>query len=453
MKGFVPTPQQTVDLMVSMLFEERKPRPQETILDPGCGNGAFIEGIVRWCVAHHTPIPNILGIDSDPRRIQEARIKLRQYKSVRIVQDDFLSNAVSKQFSFIIGNPPYVPITGLSERERAIYRSRYQTAHGRFDLYLLFFEKALSLLLPRGRLVFITPEKYLYVDSAASLRRLLGGFQVRSIQLANEDTFPDLVTYPTITEVVNSSEPCNTTALLRDGMRRQVSFPADGKSWWPAIHGVDPRQGEPAGQTLRDLCVRISCGVATGADSVFVLPTNQLAVGLRAFAYPTISGRQLITTAPGLPTSTHSLLIPYAPEGNLLKEKQLNGFRTYLTQHQNKQKLLQRTCATFKPWYAFHENPPLPEILRPKILCKDISPVPRFWVDRSGSLVPRHSVYYIVPKHADHIDNLCQYLNSEQVATWLTTHCQRAANGFLRLQSQVLKQLPIPRGFNSNHKS
>ncbi len=37
-------------------------------------------------------------------------------------------------------------------------------------------------------------------------------------------------------------------------------------------------------------------------------------------------------------------------------------------------------------------------ILRPKILCKDIGEKPQFWVDRSGQIVPRHSVYYIVPQ-------------------------------------------------------
>jgi len=49
-----------------------------------------------------------------------------------------------------------------------------------------------------------------------------------------------------------------------------------------------------------------------------------------------------------------------------------------------------------------------------------------------------------VPKDASRIYELADYLNSPRVRFWLTAHCQRATNNFLRLQSHVLKQLPIP---------
>jgi hypothetical protein len=103
-----------------------------------------------------------------------------------------------------------------------------------------------------------------------------------------------------------------------------------------------------------------------------------------------------------------------------------------------------RTCAARKPWYSYHDNAPLNEILRPKILCKDISPTPFFVADNDGEIVPRHSTYYIVPKDPTQIPELVEYLNSRAAARWLLAHCQRAANGFLRLQSGVLKRLPVP---------
>ena len=58
--------------------------------------------------------------------------------------------------------------------------------------------------------------------------------------------------------------------------------------------------------------------------------------------------------------------------------------------------------------------------------------------------MPRHSVYYIVPADAGIIERLCDYLNSAEAGRWLAEHCQRAANGFLRLQSNILKAMPIP---------
>ena len=87
---------------------------------------------------------------------------------------------------------------------------------------------------------------------------------------------------------------------------------------------------------------------------------------------------------------------------------------------------------------------PLRDLLRPKLLCKDITATPYFWVDAEGSIVPRHSVYYIVPRDATKLEALQAYLNGPFATGWLRANCQHAANGFLRLQSSVLKRLPVP---------
>jgi hypothetical protein len=70
-------------------------------------------------------------------------------------------------------------------------------------------------------------------------------------------------------------------------------------------------------------------------------------------------------------------------------------------------------------------------MLRPKLLCKDITETPFFVVDRAGELVPRHSVYYIVPYDSAALQPLEEYLNSDEAGAWLRAHCQRAANGYL----------------------
>lgn len=439
MKGYIPTPAETVDLMADRLFRSKPPSRDSSILDPGCATGAFIAGIVRWCEARKLAIPRIVGIDSDLRHLTEARARFDQYPSVEIRHADFLSNRLP-EFDYVIGNPPYVPITALDEREKARYRRSFATASGRFDLYLLFFEQALNCLVPGGRLVFITPEKFLYVDTAEPLRVLLAEKRLEEILLLNENTFGDLVTYPTVTVLSNMARNGRTKIKLRTGEKIAVHLAADGRSWMPTLHG-DHREID--GPALEDICVRISCGVATGSDSVFVHETKSLPVHLRRFAHSTISGRELCPQNPKL-ISTRSMLIPYSVDGELLGERELGAMKAYLSEPARLFKLQNRTCVQRKPWYAFHETPPLSDILRPKILCKDITATPMFWVDRSGALVPRHSVYYIVPSESDDIRDLCDYLNSDYAADWLNAHCQRAANGYLRLQSAILKKLPIP---------
>lgn len=441
MRGFVPTPDHIVDLMVEKLFARRPPSVDSVVLDPGCGLGAFELGIVRWCRRRRRAVPRIIGVEHDPCRARMAEASLKEHSTVKIVNEDFLARS-RRRFDYVIGNPPYVPITRLSVEEKTRYRTEYDTARGRFDLYLLFFEQSLRLLRPGGRLVFITPEKFLYVNTAEPLRRILASLHVPEIRLVGEETFGDLVTYPTITTVDNEAASRSTSAVLRTGESIMVRLPSDGSSLLPLLGGCDA--DESMGATLADACLRVSCGVATGADEVFVHETRRLTEGLLEFAHPTIAGRQLVPGQERVRT-VHSMLIPYDAGGNLLPLDRLGEFASFLRMPTTRSALSRRTCARRKPWHAFHDSVPLNSVLRPKLLCKDIGAAPMFWLDRSGTLVPRHSVYYMVPRDPSMLEDLASYLNSRAAQRWLVGHCQRAANGFIRLQSSVLKRLPVPR--------
>ena len=438
MKGFVPTPEAIVDLMVDKLFEGRHPTASSRILDPGCGRGAFIQGILRWCHSRQIEPPTIVGVDLNPSHVYYCRELFRGFAQIEIAQGDFLDR-VCPSFDFVVGNPPYVSLGALSADERTRYRGAYQTATGRFDLYLLFFERALRLLSRSGRLVFITPEKYCYVESARPLRRLLSQWRVEELHFLTEDTFAGLITYPLVTTITGDGGGGTVRVIDRTGPTRCIQLPVGEASWIPAIRGASVSSGMVR---LEDAALRVSCGVATGADSVFIVRTSELDPALQRFARPTLSGREITSTQ--LPHLKWSLLLPYDSSGLLIPEAKLGALGVFL-KHDERRKLLERRyCVASKPWYAFHETPPLTTILRPKILCKDIGAEPLFVVDHQGAIVPRHSTYYIVPANPTQLDELAEYLNSDDARVWLLNHCQRAASGFIRVQSHVLKRLPLP---------
>lgn len=436
--------------MVEKLFADRSPTPDEVLLDPGCGPGAFINGLMRWGQRNRCRLPRIVGYESEPGRCAEAQHRFGHVPNVQIVCGDFLSSN-GRSFDYVIGNPPYVSITHLPNREREEFRRRFFSAEGRFDLYLLFFEQSLRLLNPNGRLVFVTPEKFLYVNTAQPLRRILGNYFVREIEFLSEETFGDLVTYPTVTTVDSAFHlDAKTKVRLRNGARCTVLFPRDGSSLQPLVNEYRS-PGHSNEIALQDVCLRISCGVATGADGVFVRKTSNLHPDLARYSYPTISGRDLSGSS-GI-RSNSSMLIPYDPTGKLLPTDALGALGIYLSEPSIRPKLEGRTCVRRKPWYAFHDSVPLSDMLRPKLICKDITAKPHFWVDRDGGIVPRHSTYYLVPFDASKIEALCEFLNGPIAADWLQAHCQRASKGFLRLQSSVLKRLPIPAEFATNTKA
>jgi len=448
MKGFVPTPSPLVDLMVEILFRAHPPSVSSTVLDPGCGRGAFIEGIVRWCAAHESAVPRIDGIESNPTLVRVAKRKLSHLPSVRIEHRDFLT-LEARHYDFAIGNPPYVPITDLREAEKTRFRRAYATAKGRFDLYMLFFEKALSQLRPGGRLCFVTPEKFMYVETAGPLRALLSRHVVEEVRFLGEQTFGDLVTYPTVTTVTRAAGPAKTLIMRRNGSTSTVRLPLGGSSWQPLLQGVHPTSGI---ETLSGAALRVSCGVATGADAVFVFKENELPADLRPWSFPTLAGRELVVGEADY-KPMHRLVMPYDRQGRLLPLANLGALGSYLSRPEIRSRLERRTCARRKPWYSFHETPPMAYLLRPKILCKDITSRPQFWIDRKGSIIPRHSVYYIVPRDSEMLDPLCDYLNSPPATQRLGATCQRATNDFLRLQSTNLKAIPLPAGLSVQPRS
>jgi hypothetical protein len=426
---------------VGKLFSDRPPERGDRILYPGLGAGPFVSAVLNYCGDRDLPVPKGVGVENDPRLVRESR-ETHEGGHLEIEERDFLKTMSDLgEFEYVVGNPPYVAIEDLAEEEKSRYRADFKTAKGRFDLYLLFFEQALGRLAPGGRLSFVTPEKFEYTLTAEPLRELLTSkHHVVEIDHVNEDAFEGLTTYPTITTVDHAS-PGRTRIVQRDGTAHEVNLPRDGSSWAHAVRGADELEGEHS-LALADVCQRISCGLATGADKVFVQPAEDVPDGLLDETYPTISGRQLSVRDGVEPTDR--IICPYEPDGRLTPETELGSLEDWARLHEKR--LRERSCVKKggKAWYAWHENPPFDDVLKPKILCQDLAQEPRFWADRKGGVLPRHSVYYLVPKREDWLGPLLEYLNGPRARAWIEGHAQHAANGSIRLQSTVLKKVPVP---------
>ena len=227
MKGFVPTPNRTVDLMVAALFRDKPPRPEDRLLDPGCGTGAFVDGVLRWCRAQAIRPPKIIGVESNPLLAAQAR---RAYAP----------RAASRSAMAIFWSRPCKSIASLSA---ILLMCRSQDCLSRKRRFIGSFlsrrEDASTFIFssrtgsqgpqPHGRLVLITPEKFLYVETASPLRAILAQKDVQEIRLIDEQTFGSLVTYPTVTTVTNSPGRGATRIVFRDGRGVKLSAAAP---WW-----------------------------------------------------------------------------------------------------------------------------------------------------------------------------------------------------------------------------
>lgn len=113
---------------------------------------------------------------------------------------------------------------------------------------------------------------------------------------------------------------------------------------------------------------------------------------------------------------------------------------------ENRQRLEDGSCVKGgKKWYAWHETPPMDDILQPEIVFRDIAKEPQFWPESKGDIVPKHSVYYAIPRDGVPMEDLLDYLNSPEVRMCMEASCQKAHNEYYRLQSRVLSDLPVPK--------
>lgn len=449
MKGHVPTPAGLADRMVEKLFDKHLPQEDDKILYPGLGTGPFVSAVQQFCDENDVPEPQGIGVELDPERIETAQENIHD-ANLEIREADFLRYDVDLgNFQYIIGNPPYVPIEGLEESEKKQYKEQFETAQGRFDLFVLFFERALKLLEENGRLVFVTPEKFEYTETTEPLRRLMTEYHVEEIEHLNEEAFGDYITFPTITTIQNQ-EGEETRVVRRDGTEDRVGLPTDGSSWASTLRETGSETLDSK-VTLGDVTERISCGVATGADSVFVVDEDEVPPRLKDWTYPTTSGRQLRINDG--PHSDQVFICPYGDDGRLPSEDELGAFGDWAKMHRDR--LEDRSCVAKgkRVWFGWHENPPMQDILQPKIVCKDVADEPEFWADREGEVVPRHSVYYIIPEEHVDIGNLLTYLNSDEAQAWIEAHAQKAHNDFYRLQSKVLKKLPVPEKWGTSYQA
>lgn len=195
------------------------------ILDPACGSGAFLNQAFDFLYAEgqrvnhelvrlrggqmdsfdlnkHILEKNLFGVDLNPESVEITKLSLwlktanahkeltsldNNIKCGNSLIDDpnvagekaFIWKEEFKQiidqggFDVIIGNPPYATGTVLSQLEKEFYLSNFITAQYQLELYILFIEKAISLLSINGDIAFITPNSWLKNLMMSECRKLM----------------------------------------------------------------------------------------------------------------------------------------------------------------------------------------------------------------------------------------------------------------------------------------
>jgi N-6 DNA Methylase len=142
-------------------------------------NDYLSEALSTW---FERPTPIVRNLRDHTERIWSLVTNLREQhgdgRFLKMLEDMVLGLFLKHdiQYDYVVGNPPYVRIQNLPERQRSYWQGRYRWANGNFDIYIPFLERPLATDQPwleeGGRLGYVISNSFLTSEAASSVRRL-----------------------------------------------------------------------------------------------------------------------------------------------------------------------------------------------------------------------------------------------------------------------------------------
>jgi adenine-specific DNA-methyltransferase len=166
------------------------------VLDPSCGDGAFLEAAYSRLVGLGSPSPQIFGVDVSTEAIQTAHERV---EAAHLIQRNFfnLTPDLLPRFDCVIGNPPFIRYQTFNGDKDTIGHQRAKEAG--VDLPRLasswapFVVHASRFLRTGGRLAMVMPSELGHAMYArAVLRFLVANFRHLAVEMFRNKLFEDL---------------------------------------------------------------------------------------------------------------------------------------------------------------------------------------------------------------------------------------------------------------------
>lgn len=201
----------------------------DVILEPSAGEGIFVDEILET----NSPV-SIDALDMNSEAVSILNKKYKNNHSVVVRQTDTLFDkqldifsALGGHYSKIIGNPPYGAWQDYEKRE--VLKKKF-AGHYVKETYSLFLLRCVSVLRIHGRLSFIIPDTYLFLNMHSRLREhLLTNTKIDEILVFPSRFFPGVsFGYSKLSiitlERCGKSEALNNTFKVIQGFQTTSEF-------------------------------------------------------------------------------------------------------------------------------------------------------------------------------------------------------------------------------------
>ena len=176
--------------------------PEETVLEPACGEAAFLIAAFKRLVSIGASAgkasKSITGCELHKESADAALTRCSEYSfKPNIEVGDFFKKRPNETYDAIIGNPPYVRFQVIDGKQKDSFKEvSHRTGYAISALasaWAPFVMHSTSFLNEGGRVAFVLPAELLTVNYASSIRSfLLSEFADITIITFDEQVFPEV---------------------------------------------------------------------------------------------------------------------------------------------------------------------------------------------------------------------------------------------------------------------
>jgi predicted RNA methylase len=484
--GKVYTPQDIVQLILDEVGFRENNRKFGSIVDPACGDGAFLTEIVKRILNSKLEVQSkiesleqVFGWDIDQEAVSQCKQKLddlvKEHElnpvswNIRVadaLDPEFYDSKIGN-FDFVVANPPYVRIQHLDQETRKFLTSHYEYCQaGSTDIYFAFIELGEKLLSKMGKAGYITPNSFLGSEAGSPLRRSWSRSNRLSklINFGHHQIFANASTYNAIF-FFDSAKHSNFsyerwTYPLRMESSKDISYSnLDVGSAWNFDYDYANSRST---LRLKDIC-SIHVGIQTLADKVFFVTPHSADSGVATFTSK-VNGKEYSIEEELLKPAMKVSRISSIPPSQLLKERIIwpyakdlgkssaaipdEEFRVlfplaykYFTEH--RMLLDDRDNGAINPagWYAFARQQGLKSQFQPKIVFPPMVEKPTFLVIDDPEVIV-YSGYFILTKQS--AETLMTILMSKEMESWVAATGRDLRGGWKSMSKKILDDFPIP---------
>ncbi len=492
-------------------LDEVKLKGPLRVLDPAVGDGELLVSILEKLTAKCNAKIDVFGFDNNEKAVNLASARLRQSftgVNVHVKLGDFLEFAghypdpggngdlfqapSPEGFDIIIANPPYVRTQIMGAKQAQLLASRFRLS-GRIDLYHAFL-LGMGRVLKRGGIAgVIVSNRFMTTKSGCAVRSaILEQFSVRHIWDLGDTRLFEAAVLPAVlllegietnkggtkdktrfTSIYTTSDPAvicvadpiaalenNGGVEVRDGRRFHIQHgildnggQMDGV-WRIATDILDNWLATVASYTWSTFgdIGKIRVGVKTTADKVFIRSDWE--------EFPDTERPELLR-----PLSTHHSACRYKclqlekPWQIVYPHHVVQGKRgvvdlaayprtsVYLNRHRSVLESREYVIKAGRNWYEIWVPQDPDAWAAPKIVFRDISEKPTFWMDLDGCVV-NGDCYWLMCRNASQTELLWLALavgNSTFIETFYDRRFKnKLYSGRRRFMTQYVEKFPMP---------